>query len=210
MLHPLVIGAAPIVTLMKRMKQTEEQTLLALANGIHRSDRNSFDELFRLLYRGLVHYAYGFTGDKSSACDLVQDAFVKLWQKRKSIDPELSVKAYLYRIVRNLSLNLIRDRSRESGSYDEELLSDADTKLFENTEMEGPDIELVRSWIEELPDRQREAFEMSRFEGLEHDEIARIMEISSRTVNNHIVSALRNLRLRHDDYRITNKKPSYG
>jgi len=52
----------------------------------------------------------------------------------------------------------------------------------------------LTQWIEDLPDRQREALSLSRFEGLSHDAIADVMDISPRTVNNHIVRALRSLR----------------
>lgn len=52
----------------------------------------------------------------------------------------------------------------------------------------------LRAWIDELPDRQREALSLSRFEGLSHEEIAEVMEISPATVNNHIVRALKTLR----------------
>ena len=55
-------------------------------------------------------------------------------------------------------------------------------------------------WIEQLPERQQEAFELSRFEGLSHTEIATVMEVSPKTVNNHIVAALRQLRSLYEEY----------
>jgi len=60
--------------------------------------------------------------------------------------------------------------------------------------------ERLRTWIADLPTRQREALVLSRFEGLSHDQIAEVMDISPRTVNNHIVRALKRLRDHVDDY----------
>ena len=56
----------------------------------------------------------------------------------------------------------------------------------------------LHEWVEQLPERQREAFELSRFEGLDHEEIAQVMQVSARTVNNHLVAALRQLRIHYD------------
>jgi RNA polymerase sigma-70 factor (ECF subfamily) len=69
-------------------------------------------------------------------------------------------------------------------------------------------MDLLKNWITDLPERQREAFELSRFEGLDHDEIASVMNVSSNTVNNHIVAALKRLRDRYNVY-LKEKKISY-
>ena len=61
-------------------------------------------------------------------------------------------------------------------------------------------LNLVKQWIETLPDRQKEILKLSRFEELSHEEIATVLEISKRTVNNHIVSAMKKLKKYHDEY----------
>ena len=67
--------------------------------------------------------------------------------------------------------------------------------------MDARDLEdRLHDWIADLPDRQREALELSRFRGLSHEDVAGIMDISPRTVNNHIVRALRSLRERIRTY----------
>lgn len=62
----------------------------------------------------------------------------------------------------------------------------------------------MRAWIDDLPERQREAFRLSRFDDLTHDEIADVMDIAPRTVTNHVTKALQTLRDRLDDHRSTN------
>jgi RNA polymerase sigma-70 factor, ECF subfamily len=185
------------------MNQKTEQQIKTWARKIRKSDRKAFDEFFRWGYPMLVRFAAGYTGQKSSACDVVQDAFVILWQKRSEIDPNRSLKAYLYRIVRNLCLNHLRDNS--GTVVDSELVQGEGFSSDElSAESPGDDNgsldQKFREWIHALPDRQQEAFELSRFEGLEHDEIADVMEISPKTVNNHIVSALRQLRTFYEEY----------
>lgn len=175
---------------------------------ISESDKEAFNSLFRALYPQLVHYAMRYTQSKAVASDITQDAFVTLWEKRKELKAERSTKAYLYRIVRNSSLNYIRDHSSETiGLEDVE-----ESRLEVSDEQEEPDelieFELLKEWIKELSDRRREAFELSRFEGLDHEEIAEVMNISSNTVNNHIVAALDYLKDCSSEYQkeVNNKR----
>lgn len=166
------------------------------------SDREAFDRLFRSLYPRLVHFALRYTRNRGAASDIVQDAFVKLWKKRQDLDPDRSIKGYLYQIVRNSSLNYIRDHSKETIGLDitenDQLPSNEKEDSTGNVK---PLMRLLRKWITELPERQREAFELSRFEGLDHDEIAEVMDISANTVNNHIVAALDFLRTCYSEHK---------
>lgn len=167
---------------------------------ISASDQKAFNSLFRSLYPRLIHFAFKYNKNKAIASDIVQDAFVTLWEKRSELEPDRSIQAYLYRIVRNKSLNYIRDHSNETiGLVDGVSLKATD----ENNHQDETEqlVDLLKTWIKELPKRQREAFELSRFEGLDHDEVADVMDVSSNTVNNHIVAALNKLRDRCDEYK---------
>ena len=184
------------------MENSEAEQIRLLAEKISESDRQAFDRLFRLMYPRLVRFAFGYTQSRAIAGDIVQDVFVILWEKRHEVDSQRSLKAFLYRSVRNRSLNHLRDHATETVGLDSvsSLHSNHGNDGSEIEEEPDPTIEMVKKWIEELPDRQREAFKLSRYEGLDHEEIAGVMELSSNTVNNHIVAALDNLRLRHDAY----------
>lgn len=167
-----------------------------------RSDQEAFNSLFRALYPRLVHFSFRYTRSKAVASDIVQDVFVMLWEKRREIDPEQSPKAYLYRSVRNRSLNYLRDHSGETIGLEPMSESRLSLPADEDGPGEEPEelVRLLNGWISDLPKRQREAFELSRFDGLDHEEIAGVMEVSSHTVNNHIVAALYTLRDRYHAY----------
>ncbi|NBC65625.1 MAG: RNA polymerase sigma-70 factor [Bacteroidetes bacterium] len=179
-----------------------EDLFKSLTNRLIASDKDAFDQLFRQLYASLVKFSYKYTQDKSDACDIVQNAFVKLWQVRENLERDLSVKSYMFSMVRNLSLNHIRDRSHETvGLETDNLKHDQQhEKTLTMYDQKKERLKLVKSWISELPNRQRQVLEMSRFEGLDHEEIANVLEISQRTVNNHVVAAMKNMKKLHDEY----------
>ncbi|MEM8600100.1 MAG: RNA polymerase sigma-70 factor [Bacteroidota bacterium] len=164
------------------------------AASLRRGDGAAFEALFRALHPPLVRFAAGFVQSGAEAEDLVQEAFVRLWERRADIDPTLSVRAWLYRTVRNRALNQIRDRRRRA-----DLL---DAQPPRPTTTAAPDIALearaladrLRTLVAALPERQREAFVLTRVEGLAHTEVAEVMGIAASTVNVHLVRALKALR----------------
>lgn len=184
------------------MNNPSDQQFTLWAKQISRSNRKAFDELFRSSYPVLVRFAVRYTRDRTAACDVVQECFFTLWKRRERVDPEKSLKSFLYTMVRNRALNLIRDRS---GVYvDHDVASGQSVEDSEHPEMAPGDEDSLQqkftNWIGDLPERQKEAFQLSRFEGLDHEEIAGVMDVSPKTVNNHIVAALRTLRECYDEY----------
>jgi RNA polymerase sigma-70 factor, ECF subfamily len=191
------------------MDQPTTEQIREWAEKISQSDRDAFNALFRALYYPLTYYAFRYTKSQDQACDIVQDAFVLIWQQREEIDPGQSLKSYLYKMVRNKSLNHMRDHTNRMVTLDH--LSGNDFEDFKPEQMEDQQKSADQleskfmTWIDELSDRRKEAFELSRFEGLNHDEIADVMNLSAKTVNNHIVDALSHLRKRYDSH-IENEK----
>ncbi len=196
------------------MKETEDTKQRELAEGIRNSDRRAFDELFRAMYPRLVRFAFKITQDWNASCDITQDVFVMLWQQRNTLDPDRSVRAWLFRSVRNRAYNYQRDRREIADPGAAEALVD-DSRMPDdvlvstdgsNESSNGSSRELqlqkkIKEWIQELPERQREAFELSRYEGLFHHEIAGVMQVSVKTVNNHLTAALKHLRTCYESHR---------
>ena len=163
--------------------------------GLRQGDRSAFTELFEGTYEALYRYAWSFTKDEESAYDVLQDVFLRLWQIRAHVDPSRSLKALLYQMVRNNALNHLRRMQRNpivTVENTAELPSrDAGADVAYDIRALGQRIQL---WIDSMPPRRREAFVLSRYQGLSHDEIAKVMNLTPKTVNNHIVLALTYLR----------------
>jgi len=168
-------------------------------------DEEAFEVVFRTLRDGLLeHLVRVLGGDRAQAHDLVQETFVRLWEARERLDPEGSVEGWLHTTARNLALNRIRDARNRMTLLEER----GDAELPMGRAPARPDEALASTdlerrlagWVEELPERQREALSLTRFQGLDHAETAETMGCSPRTVNNHLVRALRALRERLAEY----------
>ena len=172
-----------------------DDSFIRWSERLQSSDQRAFSELFEAMHVVLLRYAWRFTGEQEAARDIVQDAFLKLWQIRVNVDPKRSLKALLYTMVRNLALNHKRAAQHTNGAFPEHDLLDKAPGADQQVEASMLDFRL-RRFIEQMPDRRREAFMLSRFEGLSHEEIAQVMNLTPRTVNTHIVLALKDLRNR--------------
>ena len=177
------------------MQSIPDEAFVAWSEGLQRSDRKAYAALFQATYDSLFGFARYITRDEDASHDVLQDVYMKLWQVRETIDPSRSLRALLYQMVRNYALNHERrKRTHATDSLDKLMVEPAvETTAEADVDTEALD-ERLRTWIDAMPDRRREAFVLSRFDGLSHEEIARVMNLTPRTVNNHIVLALQDLR----------------
>lgn len=179
------------------MKTVKDEQFRTWSHGLRRSDQRAYTQVFETTYDALYRYAWYTLRDEEAAYDVLQDVFLKLWQIRDRIDPAKSLKALLYQMVRNTALNHVRHAKRHAAdALDEMLFEPASTSPSEE-DFDTHALETqLRGWIDELPERRREAFMLSRYQGLSHAEIADVMNLAPKTVNNHIVLALQHLRSR--------------
>jgi RNA polymerase sigma-70 factor (ECF subfamily) len=161
--------------------------------------RLTFEELLKRYWSPLVAYAADILGARDEAKDVVQDTYIRLWQRRAEWTSVGSMSAYLYRITRNLSLNARRDRDlrrQRDGQAGVEMASSVPSSNPQ-LDLEATSLrEEVEAAIDSLPERRREVFRLSRFHGLSHREIADSLGISPQTVSNQMTSALDQLRER--------------
>lgn len=166
------------------------------------SDEAAMAALFEATHDGLLGYVIGLLRDEPAARDIAQETYVRVWERRATLDPRRSLRALLFRTARNLAFNAARDaRTRQrllgdgGDATPDDLLPwqapDPDV-AYEASELEAR----LRAAIDALPERQREALMLSRFDGLTHEEVADVMGCAPRTVNNHLVRALATLRAR--------------
>jgi RNA polymerase sigma-70 factor, ECF subfamily len=173
-----------------------------LALRIKLGDEQAFELLYRKLFVKLCVFSNKFLNDPAVAEEIVQDVFTKIWEGRDEIDPEASIKSYLFKIAQNLSINNLRRKKVESKYieiYKLVYIEQADFSSLES--LIARDLEEdINNSIAKLPQQCRKIFELSRSEGLKYREIAEIMNISIKTVEAQMSKAFRSLRVELVDY----------
>ena len=168
-----------------------------LKNG----DVEAFEYIFKNYFPGLCIYAKKYVPDTGIAEELVQDIFLKLWESRSTIEFHTSLKSYLFRSVHNSALNFLKHLRVEDKhkAYLKTFLDD--NAQYDPAENPEPDLmQKINEAIDQLPEKCRRIFRMSRIDGLKHKEIAEQLEISEKTVEAQIRNASIILRDKLKDY----------
>lgn len=168
---------------------------LELLHRVQASDAAALDALLQKYWYPLVAYASRLLSSEDGAQDVVQDVFIRLWERRALLAPMSAVRPLLYRITRNIALNELRSRRvRERWLQ----ASEADEPRRVPTPMQtmiARELQVtVERAIEALPPRRREAFLLARFHDMSHRQIAGVMGVSVQTVANQVSGALADLR----------------
>lgn len=175
-----------------------------LCGKIKLGDEKAFEYVFKSYYALLCTYAFDLVKDDELAEDVVQEILIKVWENRNKIDIRTSLKAYLYRSVYNHCLNLLKHiqvvKNLEE-KYTEDTLLNVEFALLAEDKFtlddyfyEGLERDIEEA-IQSLPEQCRIIFQMSRFEDLCYEEIARKLDISVNTVKTQIRRALEKLRI---------------
>ncbi len=185
-------------------KSIGENTFVNLKNG----DAKAFEEVFKCWYEPLVRFANEYLSDFESSRNIVQNVFLKLWEKHELINPESNIRAYLYMAARNACLSHIRHLKIETNFFEKsrkdndsfQLNYEALEKLnFENIDFQNLE-RIINDTIDSLSPRCREVFVLSRYENLKNKEIALRLNISVKAVEANITRALIDLRENTKDY----------
>lgn len=183
--------------------EADEPSLDTLKARLGRGDDAAFERIFRRLSESIFRFVCGMVQDEAVAHDITQDTFAKLWSIRDRMDTVDSLPSYIFQMARNRVYN--HERSEQIRRDNQPDLQEAHPDSSPASPENILDADMLRSmieqWIDELPDRQREALTLRRQKDLSHDEIAEIMDISPNTVNNHIVRAMKFLRGRLREHR---------
>ena len=160
------------------------------------SKLKSFEKLYFENYNLLCQTVYRFVKEEAATKDIVQEVFIKYWNRMNEIHITESEIAYLRRSSINGALNYLKEIERR-GFRENRFAEDSSKNLSENPESQlGYDetANLISSTIDQLPPACREAFILSRYEEKSYKEIAEVLSISINTVEKHIGKALKKLR----------------
>ena len=160
--------------------------------SIQQKDGQAFELYYKEHYKYFFLAAFTYLKDSGRAEEIVNDVFVRLWETADSIQIESSLRSYIYRAIINRSLNVL-DKNKRDLQHQIELGRRPEGKV-EPREMEENELKLsLYKAIDQLPEQCRKVFMMSRFEELKQQEIADRLNISIKTVKNHITHALKQL-----------------
>ena len=170
------------------MQESDDKICLLLQNG----KEEGIDLLFVKYYKSLVLWADTFLNDIVKSEDIVQEFFVKLWERHLIADlrPD-TLKYYLFTSVKNLALNALEKVDPLKKAYDVNLI---DTPQIEYDDLTEELLCRVESEIEKLPPRSRDIVKAIYMEGLRYKEVADKFNISVATVKTLLVNALKKLR----------------
>ena len=172
--------------------------------GFRKFDSKQFELLYNNLYSSLQKYAVYYVNDFEVAKSVVNDLFLQLWFKTEH---PLNIKGYLYRSVKNACLNYLGKHKKSILFYVEqdELVELADlTPTFEHGYIETSRIDFLNQTISLLPQKRQLVFRMHRLEGFSYAEIADLLQISPRTVEDHLAKAMQFLHTQAKHFLYTN------
>lgn len=155
------------------------------------ADAKSFKTEYEEYFSALKYFACKYIEDEEVVCDLLQDFFIKLWEKGECFENEQVFKAYLYRSVRNNCLSYLRDHRRQEAKLAQYEPEDA----FINQMIEAEVYALVNKIFDELPEASRRVY-LKSLEGKSHQEITDELHIAINTIKKHKNNANRYLRTR--------------
>lgn len=170
------------------MNQDEE----IIWNSIQQKDTKAFEEYYKAHYKSFFLMACKYLKEGTLAEEIVNDVFMKLWLEGEKIRIESSLKSYIYKAVINRCINALSRQKKDLQNKKE--LAYMPEEAYELKQMEENELKIrLYSAIDGLPPQCQKVFRMSRFEGLKQREIADKLEISIKTVKNHITYALKKL-----------------
>jgi len=172
------------------MELPDEQMALLLTQR----DEAAFEQVFKTHYKNLHAYACAMLKNEDEAEEIVQQVFFKLWERSHNLSISGSVAAYLYRAVHNEGLNWLKHQKIKA-SHQLHIAYSMKNKSEPVAGMQQKELEnKFRQALNELPEQCRTVFQLSRYEDMKYREIADKLEISVKTVENHMGKALKLLR----------------
>lgn len=180
-----------------------------LVARLKNADQDAYNEIYRIFYPRLLRFCFSYVRDNAAAENIVQDAFLKLWEVKGSLTNNTNLPAYLTTLVKNASLNYLQKKKGEARVYSslqQTALSDVELRIqmlqgtipenIFNKELQA----VVKKAIARLPEQTRRVLLMNRYEEKSYREIAQLLGISEKGVEYHISKAFRELRAILKDY----------
>lgn len=176
---------------------------------MQKNNKSDFSRVYSIYFPKLVRFAREFVLSTEDAENIIQDIFIYLWEHKELLDTLTNLNAFLFTLVKNKCIDQLRHRKlleRKREEFKTVLDKEIQLKLyalqqFDENALSNEEIEIIlNNAINSLPEKCREVFILSRMEGLKNREIAERLNISAKTVENQMTTAIRKLRVELKDY----------
>ncbi|MFV0268183.1 MAG: RNA polymerase sigma factor [Draconibacterium sp.] len=162
-----------------------------LASRIKKDDKKAFQKLFERYAPRIYNFSLSYLKDENDTEELVQNVFLKIWEKRDLLNTSQNIKAFIFKIAVNTIYDFIRRKNIEGAFLDYARLNYTANEnytwhsvIFEEMQQN------LNALLAQMPEQQQKIFRLSKLEGFSNDEIAQQMNLSKRTVENHLYRAL--------------------
>jgi len=170
------------------LKDITDQNLALL---IRSEEKYAFHELFNRYAPRIYKFAFSYLKNRSDAEEIVQNVFLKIWEKRYSIKASENIKAFIFTITANKIYDFIRRRNIEHAFHNYTMLNQGNNENNSWNSIVYKEVQqTIFNLANKLPSQQKKVFNLSKMEGLTNDEIAIKMGLSKRTVENDLYRAV--------------------
>lgn len=174
----------------------EETSDIFLYRRLKQNDSKAFDLIYRRYWEKLYAFGHGLTGSKEQTENIIQDLFVRLWEKREDVEI-INLKGYLFQSFKYQFYQQYKQGRLKLDRFQEEL----EDYLIDNMNEGHPEImELLSKAIESLPPKRKEILVMSKLRNMRASEIGEALDLSTQTVRNQLSKALQQLRSSMGEY----------
>lgn len=188
------------------MKLYSKEELLQL-NNLKKGNERAFEYFFNKYYDSILGFCIQFIYNKPEAKGITQEAFINLWSSRQQIEKINGIESFLYTYAKSKCLNVIRNNkvkeryksktlNKKERALDYDILKSMNFDSLALTELE----ELITKSIDDLPEKSKVVFYKKRYENKKNKEIAQDLNVTVKTVEAHMTTALKILRLKLTEY----------
>ena len=182
----------PVICIVLALAEEDSLDDVELARKIKKGDEAAFKIFFNRHYDPLLRFLLSKNLTTEVAEDLIQNAFLYIWDHRKKIEPEKSLRAYLFRIGYTRMLNHFRDTQKVDNT---DAVPESSTDLTPEDHLRSSELkEAVDQAINGMPKKRREVFQLCFMQELTYKEAAKVMDITRKTVENHMGLAFKDIR----------------
>lgn len=164
-----------------------------LVKALSKGEIKAFNDLFQLYGNRIYRFALGYLKSAPDTEELVQDVFLKVWEKRFELKENLSFKSYIFTIAFNIIRKHFVKKALTTRYFEQQVIEDADLSTIQNIDFQSTK-KAIDLLVDQLPARRKDVFIKSRFEGLTVKEIADELGTSPKTVENQLGEALKFIR----------------